>query len=108
MTDVSESDPSLANLCEQWFARNRDQIAAHGLHAKFERHDGGEVVAIIDYESEDVLAQMLVYYDGRVFCHGGNRQGVETTPQWDNKLSVDANLSNGLAQLLPLTGLSQS
>jgi hypothetical protein len=108
MTDVWESNPSLAGLCEQWFARNRDQIAAHGLHANFGRHDGQEVVAVIDYESEDVLAQMLVYYDGRVFCHGGNLQGVETTPQWDGKLPVEANLTNGLRQILALTGLPPS
>ena len=76
-----------------WLKRNRARIEARGFTARFEKLPG-EVVAIIDIESQDVLARIYVFDTGLISCEAGTTRGViAVDAPIDDHLPLAENLS---------------
>ena len=87
-------------IARNWLASNRKKIEMRGFEVSLNEYSG-EVVAVVELISENLLAQIHIFNNGWVTCYGGTIQGeVDITPTVDDRLSTAENLDAMLEQNL--------
>lgn len=73
MSSGTEDGDLAQDSAERWFLENRPRIEALGLRASFERTtpEGMGPHARITFESQNIAAEALVFYEGSVALLGG-------------------------------------
>jgi len=88
------------NIAKDWLAINRDRIEASGFEVALAEHSG-EVAAVIEMDSGDILAQIHVFENGWVSCFIGTPQDEDIiTPEVDDGQPTAENLTAMLERIM--------